>query len=95
MINNKDYKWISGKAVESHRVLTERNNNVVNSPRPPIAITKENDPNTEIKTVELDVMNTTSHPWLSLEAIETTLKESNELIKESMKNYFIFIEYFK
>lgn len=75
-------------------MLTERNH-TVQSPRPPMPKRKDSDPSTEVKTIEIDVMNTTNTPWLGLDAIETNLKASNELIKQSMKNYFVFIDYFK
>ena len=94
LINNKDYKCIPGNAEES-RVLTERNNNIVQSPRQPLSKRKDSDPSTEVKTIELDVMSEVTIPWLSLENIESNIKTSSELLKEAMKNYFIFIEFFK
>jgi hypothetical protein len=53
------------------------------------------EPQSDNKTIENNAVNNSPFPWFNLNAIEGTYKTSKSLLKEAMKNYFVFLEFFK
>jgi hypothetical protein len=95
LIRNKDYKCINQD--ESVGIIfTERNSKSRPcSPKSTITKKKIYEPLSDIKTIEIDVANEISPPWFNLKVIEGTYATSKTLLKEAMKNYFVFLEFFK
>jgi len=48
-----------------------------------------------IKTIEIDVANELSPEWYSLPQIKETCKNSQTILREVMKNYFVFLDFIK
>lgn len=85
----------SNKEDSASNILTERISNILSSP---IAVQNkkaESNTNSDVKRVWIDVINDGSPSWFSLSNVESTLRSSQELLKLAMKNYFIFLEFFK
>lgn len=95
LLRNKDYRCIPTDENISGFILTERNHNTQLSPRLSGHKSMVREPQTDIKTVEIDVANEISPPWFNLQVMEGYFKASKSLMKEAMKNYFVFLEFFK
>lgn len=95
LIRNKDYKCVNQD--ESIGIIfTERNSK--SRPCSPKCISnkkKISEPLSDIKTIEIDVANDITPPWFNLKVIEGTYSTSKTLLREAMKNYFVFLEFFK
>lgn len=48
-----------------------------------------------MKTIEITVANEESPPWFSLDSVESSFRASKDLLREAMKNYFVFLDFFK
>lgn len=92
LVRNKDYKRTDENDMSEPFLFTERGHDRAQSP---IAKKKRNEGGSDIKTIEIDVANDMSPPWFSLKAIETQFRSSQSLMREAMKNYFVFLEFLK
>ena len=95
MINKPESKLSSSKEDITSNILTERIANILSSPIARQNKKTEHSTNSEIKRVWIDVISEGSPSWFSINNVESSLKSSQDLLKQSMKNYFIFLEFFK
>lgn len=94
LVRNKDYKCIPEVAT-SPNLFTERALGSDYSPKRKASKTKLNDAPSDIKTIEIDVADDLSHPWFNLRVLESSFQSSKQMMRDVMKNYFVFIEFFK
>ena len=95
LVNNPDYKFIPERVEAIDRILTERMPNILSSPVSIRRFATDYEIDQDIKRVEIDVMNDGTPSWFSIAAVENNLKSSQSLLKQAMKNYFVFLEFYK
>lgn len=49
----------------------------------------------EIKTIEIDVTNEVTPTWLSIKDVKKSIFQSQTVLRDVMKNYFVFLDFFK
>lgn len=93
LVRNKDYRCIGEDDTVNPYLFTER---ALDTEQSPLRRNKStNDPYSDIKTIEIDVGKDITPPWFSLRSIESSFRSSQSLLREAMKNYFVFLEFLK
>ena len=90
LVRNKDYIQIGD--CSSEFLMTERKVNFLASPSNSGLKKKKQGLINSTKIIKLDGENE-SNSWFNLKEIENTFKNWKSILKETMKNYFVFLEF--
>ena len=93
LVRNKDYTCI-GDDISNPCIFSDRNYNTAQSTKNKNKGRRGSDPG-NIRTVEIDVGEIKTEDNLSLNKLKNIFEDSKGFMKEAMKNYFIFLEFFK